>query len=48
MVSYAGPFTAHYRLELEEEWRDNIKRLGVKHTHSVSMRFVLGDDVTIR
>lgn len=48
MVSYAGPFTAQYRLELEEEWRENIKRLGVKMTPMVTMRGVLGDDVTIR
>ena len=48
MVSYAGPFTAHYRLELEEEWRQNIKKLGIKHTPMITMRNVLGDDVLIR
>ena len=48
MVSYAGPFTAQYRLELEEEWRSHIKRLDIKHTAGVSMRNVLGDDVLIR
>jgi len=48
MVSYAGPFTAQYRLELEEQWRENILRLSVKHTPSVTMKGVLGDDVTIR
>jgi dynein heavy chain len=48
MVSYAGPFTAQYRLELEEEWRNNIKRLHLKHTPNISMKQVLGDDVTIR
>lgn len=48
MVSYAGPFISQYRLELEEEWRTHIKRLGIKHTPHVSMRAVLGDDVTIR
>lgn len=48
MVSYAGPFTSEYRLALEEEWRNHIKRLGIKHTPHVSMKNVLGDDVTIR
>lgn len=48
MVSYAGPFTASYRSELEEEWRNNIKRLGIKYTPLISMRNVLGDDVIIR
>jgi dynein heavy chain len=48
MVSYAGPFTAQYRAELEEEWRAQVKRLGIKHTHNISMRNVLGDDVLIR
>lgn len=48
MVSYAGPFTAQYRLELEEEWRMNIKKLGIKYTPMISMRNVLGDDVIIR
>ncbi len=48
MVSYAGPFTSQYRSELEEEWRMNIKRLGISHTNNISMRQVLGDDVMIR
>lgn len=48
MVSYAGPFTSQYRLELEEEWRDNLKRLKLKHTPNIQMKQVLGDDVTIR
>lgn len=48
MVSYAGPFTAQYRAELEEEWRENLSRLDVKHTPLVNMKGVLGDDVTIR
>jgi dynein heavy chain len=48
MVSYAGPFTSSYRNELEDEWRQNIKRLGIKNTQNISMRAVLGDDVTIR
>jgi dynein heavy chain, axonemal len=48
MVSYAGPFTSEYRSQLEEEWRSQISRLGIKHSHHVSMRNVLGDDLIIR
>jgi len=35
MISYAGPFTSQYRLELEEEWRNNLKRLKLKHTPNI-------------
>lgn len=48
MVSYSGPFTSHYRQELEEDWREQIKKLNIKHSHGITMRQVLGDDVTIR
>ena len=48
MVSYAGPFTSSYRSELEDSWRDQINRLGIKHSGGVTMRSVLGDDVLIR
>jgi len=48
MVAYAGPFTAQYRQELEELWRQELKRLGIIHTSGVTMRRTLGDDVTIR
>ncbi len=48
MVSYAGPFTSLYRSELEDEWRINIKRLGLSFTNHISMKAVLGDDVIIR
>jgi len=32
MVSYAGPFTADYREQLETMWRTNIKKFGIKVT----------------
>ena len=35
-------------MELEDEWRQNIKRLAIKHTPHVTMRAVLGDEVAIR
>jgi dynein heavy chain len=48
MVCYAGPFTAVYREQLETLWRDSIKKHGIKITQGVTMRKVLGNDVTIR
>jgi dynein heavy chain, axonemal len=48
MVSYAGPFTAVYRDQLETLWRNSIKKMGVKVTNGITMRKVLGNDVTIR
>lgn len=47
MVSYAGPFTAVYREQLEKLWRDSVKKLGVKITPNVTMKTILGNDVTI-
>ena len=47
-VSYTGPFTSEFRQELEEEWRNKIKELKIRHTPGVSMKEVLGDDVIIR
>jgi hypothetical protein len=48
MICYAGPFTAIYREQLETMWRDNIKKFGIKVTSGITMRKVLGNDVTIR
>jgi dynein heavy chain len=48
MVSYAGPFTAVFREALENLWREQLKKLGIKLTHKVTMRQVIGNDVTIR
>ena len=47
-MSYAGPFIASYRERLEETWREKLKELGVEHSHGVTMRDVLGNDVEIR
>jgi dynein heavy chain len=38
MISYAGPFTASYRSELEDEWRNALKRLRLKFTPNISMK----------
>ena len=48
MVCYAGPFTAVYREQLETLWRESIKKHGIKVTAGVTMKKVLGNDVTIR
>jgi dynein heavy chain, axonemal len=48
MVSYAGPFTAEYRLELEEKWRKKLKELAIAFSPNISMKEVIGDPVTIR
>jgi len=48
MVSYAGPFTALYREQLETSWREKLVKSGVKLTQGVTMMKTLGNDVTIR
>jgi dynein heavy chain len=48
MISYAGPFTADFREQLESKWRESIKKIGVKITNNITMKAVLGNDVTIR
>lgn len=48
MISYSGPFTAVYRESLETGWRTNIKKFGIKVTQGITMKKVLGNDVTIR
>jgi dynein heavy chain, axonemal len=47
MVSYAGPFTAVYREKLESMWRERIQKLGISLTPKITMRQVIGNDVTI-
>mmetsp|Transcript_4718 Transcript_4718/g.3255 ORF Transcript_4718/g.3255 Transcript_4718/m.3255 type:complete len:81 (+) Transcript_4718:4133-4375(+) len=48
MVSYAGPFTAIYREQMESSWRESLTKSGVKLTQNVTMKQTLGNDVTIR
>ena len=48
MISYAGPFTAVFREALEGMWREAIRKSGIKLTYKVTMRQILGEDVTIR
>ena len=48
MVAYSGAFTAQYRMELEEEWRTQITKLGVKISPNISMKELLEDPVTTK
>jgi dynein heavy chain len=48
MVSYAGPFISQYREGLEKRWREKMTELNIKYKTDVTMRQVLGHDVTIR
>jgi len=48
MISYAGPFVASFREELEGMWRDKLTELGVKIQPGITMKKVLGNDVTFR
>jgi len=48
MVSYSGPFISQYREQLEALWREEMTQLGIKCKDNITMRAVLGHDVTIR
>ena len=48
MIAYSGPFTAKYRADLEEEWYQKIKQLGIKVSEGVSMKKIMEDPVTIK
>lgn len=45
MVAYSGPFTAQFRIQLENEWFEKIVSLGVKIADHVSMKEILEDPV---
>jgi dynein heavy chain len=47
-MSYAGPFTAIFRQQLETEWRDKIESLGVILRPGISMKDLLEDPVTTK
>lgn len=47
MISYAGPFTSHYRNILETSWNESLVELGLKHTPNVTMRDFMGVPVVI-
>jgi dynein heavy chain len=45
MVAYSGAFTAQFRQELEQMWRDNIKLLKIDFYEQVTMKGLLEDPV---
>ena len=44
-VAYSGPFTAQYRIELEENWVKRIHELGIKVNEGISMKQILEDPI---
>ena len=48
MVAYSGPFTALFRQELEEEWRQGINARGVAVMEGISMKKIMEDPVTTK
>ena len=45
MTAYSGPFTSKFRKELENEWCEKIKGLGIKVTDGIGMKDILEDPV---
>ncbi len=45
MVAYSGAFTAQFRSEMEANWREKIKNLGIDFYDQVSMKGLLEDPV---
>ena len=48
MICYAGPFITQFREAMEELWRNKMEENYISITPKISMKFVLGNDVTIR
>ncbi|CAD8156782.1 unnamed protein product [Paramecium pentaurelia] len=48
MVAYSGPFTSHYRTQMEGDWVLKLGVVGVAHSEGVTMRQFLGDGVKIQ
>jgi dynein heavy chain len=45
MTAYSGPFTSKFRAELEKEWNEKIKSLGIKIADNITMKEILEDPV---
>ena len=45
MTAYSGPFTSKFRKELENEWNEKIKGLGIKIADGIGMKDILEDPV---
>jgi dynein heavy chain len=48
MICYAGPFITQFREAMESLWRDKMVEQYISITPKISMKIVLGNDVTIR
>ncbi|KAL4429885.1 hypothetical protein ABPG74_022908 [Tetrahymena malaccensis] len=48
MVAYSGPFTSHYRTELEQQWVRQLTLHSIMHTEKITMRQFLGEPVKIQ
>merc|ERR1719469_1791760 len=48
MLCYAGPFISVFRESMEELWRTQMKELYIEVSEKITMRAVLGNDVTFR
>lgn len=48
MIVYSGPFISEYREQLEDMWRNKTKEVGVKFTEGITMKQLLGNDLTTR
>lgn len=48
MLCYAGPFISFFREKMEDAWRKQCKELYIECADKISMKAVLGNDVTIR
>jgi dynein heavy chain len=48
MVAYTGPFTAGFRLQFEETWRDGLKQLNMTYTEGTSMKSCIGEPIKMQ
>ena len=42
-ISYLGPFTGSFRLDLIKSWLDQCSELGIPHSENYAFESVLGD-----
>lgn len=47
-VAYSGPFTSEYRLSLVTCWREQLLKLGIRHSEGASVSRVMADPVRVR
>ena len=47
-ISYLGPFTMEFRIELVGKWRDALKKEGILHTAGCDLEATIADPVKVR